>query len=316
MIAVFGSGFGLYGHLPAVVELGRDVCVPTRYRWAFDARAELATYRPAVHFVDDEGTLLSKAGLAVLVRRPADNDILARQAMLIPRPPQLVIEKPLAPTPQAALSLDSALREGGMRHATPYLLVHCDWACDCKRKISSGQAGEITLDWRMNSPIGSESWKSNPEAGGGLLSYYFIHVIALADFLLSDYRVVECWADQEGVDRKIGMVAVNGSIRFTAEFRASPVESKFSAAVNGVAAITASTPFGDIPRQGERDPRIDVLKRFYTSEVFSEGADPVAAERARRTLKSWAELAGRLRHENGCVLSLRRRSDPRGGQLR
>jgi predicted dehydrogenase len=299
LIAVFGSGFGLYGHVPALVELGRDVCVSVRYRSAFDERAELTAYRSAVHFVDDDASLLSKADLAVLVRRPADNDALARQAMLIRCPPQLVIEKPPAPTPQAALLLDSALRAAGVRRSTPYLLAHCEWARDCQRRVTSGRVGEITLDWHFNSQYTSGSWKAAPEEGGGPLSYYFIHVIALAEFFLGDHHVVECWATEEGSDRKIGMVAVNRSIRFTATFCAS-TDSVFSIALNGVVAMTAATPFGAIPRRGDRDPRIDTLKRFYTTEVFisSKAAHQRAEDRGRRVLEVWAELAERLRREN------------------
>jgi predicted dehydrogenase len=298
LIAVFGSGFGLYGHLPAVAELGRDVYVPARYRSVFNEREELTVYRSAVHFVDDEATLLSKADLAVLARRPADNDALAHQAILIRRPLQLVIEKPPAPTPQAAISLDRALRTAGVRHATPYLLVHCDWARDCKRGVISGQVGEITLDWHFDSPKRSESWKAAPEEGGGPLNYYFIHVIALAEYLLGDYLVVECRASEEGSDRKISLVVVNGSIRFTATFCASSTVSRFSIARNGVVAMMADTPFGAIPRRGDRDPRIDPLKRFYTTEVFGKAAHQRVEERGGRTLKAWAELAEYLCREN------------------
>src|SRR5580704_17552067 len=107
MIAIYGSGFGLYGHLPALAELGHDVVVPARYRPAFDGRTELQPYRSAVHFADNESGMLPMAELAVLARRPEDNDALARQAALIPNLPRLklAIEKPPGATPKAALAL-------------------------------------------------------------------------------------------------------------------------------------------------------------------------------------------------------------------
>jgi predicted dehydrogenase len=302
LIAVFGSGFGLYGHLPAVVELGRDVCVPARYRQAFDGRAELMAYRSAIHFVDDEAALLSNADLAVLARRPADNEALAHRA--IPRAIQLVIEKPPAPTPQAALSLDSALSAAGVRHSTPYLFAYCDWARDCQRMVISGDATEITLDWRFNSPGSRESWKATPQDGGGPLSYYFIHVIALAQFFLGDYHVVDCRVAEDGSERKISMAAVNGPVRFAGTFCIGSSDSVFSVALNGVSATTAATPFGMVPRRGDRDPRIDALKRFYTAEVFSNATGRDAG--GRRILRVWAEIAEQLRREGGLL--------PLGGQ--
>ena len=298
MIAIFGHGFGLYGHLPALAELGHDIYVPLRYRPAFDERAELETYRSTVHFIDDEATLLSKVKLAVLVRRPADNEAIARQAAATSLPPQLVIEKPLATTPQAALALVSTLRGAGVRYATPYLLEYCNWARDCKHMIATGQGVETTLDWSFNSPKTTESWKAKPEDGGGPLNYYFIHLIALAGFLLGDHRLVECWTKLEDRGCEIGMAAVSGAHRFAATFCTGMADSNFSVAIDGVTAYNAETPFGDVPRRGARDPRINVLKRFYASEVFCKDADPVATERGRQTLKCWAEVVGRLRHEN------------------
>lgn len=294
MIAVFGSGFGLYGHLPALAELGHDISVPLRYRFAFDERAELEPYRSVVHFVDNEAILLSKANLAVLARRPADNEAMARQVALFRQPPQLVIEKPPAPTPQAALELQGALEKAQVRYATPYLLEYCDWARDCKNKIATGQGVEITLTWYFNSPKANKSWKAKPEYGGGPLNYYFIHLIALAGFLLGDYCLVECWTAAEGGNRKIGMVATNGPLRFTAAFCTGPADSLFSLTIDGAVVIASATPFGSVPRLGEHDPRINVLKRFYTAEVFCEDAESAAVERRHQTLRSWAELIRRL----------------------
>jgi hypothetical protein len=163
--------------------------------------------------------------------------------------------------------------------------------------VTLGQVGEITLEWRYRCHT-SGSWKAAPEEGGGLLSYYFIHVIALAEYFLTGYHVVECCAIEEASGHKIGMVVANGSIRFTATFCASPADSMFSLAINGVVAITAATPFGAVPERGERDCRIDALKRFYTTEVFSDAVEQGGAGRGGRILQAWADLAARLRRGN------------------
>ena len=197
MIAIYGSGFGLYGHLPALAELGHEIFVPERYRAAFEGRTELQQYRSAVHFVDDERRILSVAELAVLTRRPADNDALARQVALIPNPPRLVIEKPPGATPQAALSLARVLKSAGVRYVTPYLMAHCAWARGCLSMVAAGGT-DIALNWYFNSSGTTQSWKSTPDQGGGIVNYYFIHLIALAQLLLGSYRLAECRTDALG----------------------------------------------------------------------------------------------------------------------
>ena len=297
MIAVFGSGFGIYGHLPALVESGHPVCIPSRYRPVVEERTELAAYRSEVRFIDDEETLLSTSELAVLARRPADNAALARRVIAKRFPLRVVIEKPLAPTPSDALSLERELRTARMRYATPYLLQYCDWARNCRLEVAAGRAVEIELNWHFSSKQPQDSWKSISQEGGGALSYYFIHVIALGEFLLGDYQVVECLSVNGEPGSGLKMVAVNGSVRFSATFCTGPGASMFALNLNGIPAFTADTPFGANPRRGFRDPRIESLKRFYTDEVFTLAAQQPDESRNSRTLTVWADLAKRMNSE-------------------
>ena len=194
--------------------MGRDVFLPSRYRPALEERPELAPYRSAVQFIDDEGTLLTTSELAVLARRPTDNEALARRMIARGCPSQLVIEKPIAPTPSGALSLERDLKTAGVRYATPYLFAYCDWARDCQSEVAAGRVAEVKLDWHFRSKQPPDSWKSTSREGGGVLSYYFIHVIALGEFLLGDYRVLECQYLHEGQGHGLRMVAASGAVRF------------------------------------------------------------------------------------------------------
>jgi len=292
---VFGSGFGLYGHLPALVELGKKVCIPLRYKPAFDDRIELEIYRHAVSFVDKEN--LSGMDLAVLARRPADNDALARQAILS-RCRQLVVEKPPARTPQAASLLFSALRAAGVRHATPYLFAYCDWARDCKRGVEARLPSDITFDWHFNSSRAPGNWKAVQEEGGGLVSFYFIHVLALAEYLLGDFRITDCRSTYENSRSGLSMTASGGPNTLRGIFWAGVGASNFELSVNGLAVFAAETPFGSMPRRGTRDPRVDLLKRFYATEVFADIPAHHADERCDRILKAWASLVDRLQQVN------------------
>ncbi len=275
------------------MELGKEVAVPARYRSSFAERPELQAYRSAVRFVEDEMAFLPEADLAVLARRPADNIALAVKTLQHQRVLPLVIEKPPGPTPEDGLALDDSLLTAGVRHATPYLLEYCNWARDCRKQLISGQAQEISLDWRFGKT--DESWKTSPREGGGVLNYYFIHLIALSEFWLGAHRLVEFQAEDTKLGQKISMLATSGSIRFNAAFTLAPDYPSFSVTLDGVTATAESTPFGAIPRRGVRDPRIDVLKVFYAIEVFSDAPQHDTVRRQRRTLEAWAKLTKRQR---------------------
>jgi predicted dehydrogenase len=289
LITILGSGFGLYGHLPALVELGHRVNVPARYRQAFESRPELGSYASSVHFEMKESELLASAELLILARRPADNESIAVRAAELPHPPQLVIEKPPAPSPDAALALERTLAARGIRQTTPYLFAQCDWARKCRASVANGSARNIVIDWYFNSSRAVQSWKSAPQEGGGLLGYYVIHLIAVADFILGGHRVTTWNAGSTAW--KVESAALSGSASMAASFGTGSGDSVFRVTNDGILLDKMPTPFGGIPARGERDPRIEPLKAFYNSEVFSDRGDPMPSERRLRILESWKRLA-------------------------
>jgi predicted dehydrogenase len=290
MIGLLGSGFGLYGHLPALVELGQCIYIPRRYRSVLDQRTELQQYCTSVHFVDDESKLTTAADLLILAQRPNDNKINAEQVAHDNRHIQLVIEKPLASTPLEAINLDHLLREAGIRHATPYLFVYCDWAQVCECEISAGRGLDIQLNWCFNSHHSSSSWKSVPKEGGGTLNFYFIHVIALVCFLYKSLRPLECSVYIDDYRGNVGITARHGQHMFTANFSPSTSDASFTLTVDNKVLVSALTPFGDIPRRGVRDPRIDILKRFYVTEVFNQQHDTSTGDWRHDTLLRWKDM--------------------------
>jgi predicted dehydrogenase len=172
------------------------------------------------------------------------------------------------------------------------LLLHCEWAREAHRALQIGQASDVRLDWRFHSPtVTAGSWKASGDDGGGLLNYYFIHVIALAVFLLGDdLEVQECWRRSTDAGAEIGMRAANAGHRFAASFCIDPAESLCTVSLDGLQIVSAETPFGPTPRRGERDPRINTLKQFYVTSVFSplEGSN---RSQEARIVDLWADMS-------------------------
>jgi predicted dehydrogenase len=292
--SVLGSGFGLYGHLPALAELGVEVRIPARYRSVFQRRPELAAYRNAVRFEEEDASWLTQSEGVVLARRPEDNALLAREMIRRGSPSYVVIEKPLAPTQQDAVVLDRDLRAAGVSYFVPYLFGYCDWCGHCRQRLQAETISSLEIDWRYPFRMPAGSWKADHESGGGVLNYYFIHIVALLSFLFDEYEIVECRASRDESGDRIDLTACSGSVMARATFVSGPA-CRFSVSANGDCVMAAPTPFGAVPDRGERDPRIDPLKTFYREEVLLRSPTNQMRNRNERILKNWGLIGHRLR---------------------
>ena len=118
---ILGAGFGLYGYLPAAVNCGYQIFLPKRYQNVFESRKELLGYRDDVFFVENEKDVLGKGDLGIIAKRPEDQYILTRQVLKAFPAQKIVLEKPLAPTPEKAEELCDLLIESREKGFVRYL---------------------------------------------------------------------------------------------------------------------------------------------------------------------------------------------------
>lgn len=291
MIAVFGAGFGLYGHLPALAELDREVGVLHRYRDLIAARSELKSHLPRVRFFKSEEQLIGSSSAAVLARRPGDNERLAYLIATSANRQPLVLEKPACPDVGRSRILFDLLRSRGIPFAIPYLFAYCDWTSEARDAILRADSPSIVLDWSFPAAPGQgDTWKSQEFQAGGLIGYYYIHVLALVVHLLGpDASIVSARSQVAGGRGTIVAEARGGSASFHGRFSNEPGEARFTLTVDGRTVCDLPTPFGPMPQRGQRDPRIDALKRFYTA-TLADGPALYHGDRDDAVLTLWAEL--------------------------
>lgn len=288
MIVVLGGGFGLYGHVAALAGMGRPVATLARYRAEAEARPELAPLVEKVTWLADEGRACAAAGLVCLARRPADNARLAEQLAASGKT-HLIVEKPIAPTAQAAMALTERLADEGCRFAVPYLFLHCDWFQPLAEAVARGDA--IAIQWTHPGP-GTENWKGDARAGGGPLGFYLIHALALIEALLPGAAVRARATGGAEVALEAG---ADG--RLAIDF-ARTGGALFRIAANGAPLFAASGPFGDTPARGRADPRLPALRRFYeTAGPDLANAPPPAFHSAVHA--HWRRLAGLYEGRDG-----------------
>jgi predicted dehydrogenase len=180
MFTIFGSGFGLYGYLPALVDvLKLAVALPERYRTLIESRSELRSLASAVRWSRDHEEALKWCDTVVIAVPPLAQDRILKQCLMHRSIQRIVLEKPIAPDPRSG---DAALDELAARqihYAIGYTLTHCRWAQQV-RQLEDLQ--HLTIDWRFMAhhfSQGIDNWKRTDANGGGVLHFYGTHVLAL-----------------------------------------------------------------------------------------------------------------------------------------
>ncbi|HVE48304.1 MAG TPA: Gfo/Idh/MocA family oxidoreductase [Casimicrobiaceae bacterium] len=179
---IVGAGFGLYGYLPALVETFRQpVLLPERYRSRLAARPELIRYESSIVWVKDTSAALAHCTGVVIATPPTTQPDIVTDAMNAVRIDTLILEKPLAATPQDAEKLLTALRRTGKRYRIGYTFLHTEWA---KRLVvnDAESVRGISITWSFlahHFRYDVRNWKRAHASGGGVLRFYAIHLLAL-----------------------------------------------------------------------------------------------------------------------------------------
>jgi hypothetical protein len=181
MFTIFGSGFGLYGYLPALVEhLGEQVVLPQAYEAKVSSRPELAGTLSKIRWVKDHDEALALADGAVIATPPQFQGELVERCLALPNIKRLALEKPLAVTPGMAASLLARLDASGVRYVVAYTLLHLDWYKNIAwpRDVDA----EVELNWSFHAHHFAHdlhNWKRVHAQGGGALRFYGIHLLAM-----------------------------------------------------------------------------------------------------------------------------------------
>jgi predicted dehydrogenase len=176
-IGILGSGFGLYGYLPAVCQASRDtVLLLARSRPAFESRPALRPLADRIQWIDDERDLYYATDLLIVARRPQDQEQIVAH---LPRDAQvrrLLLEKPLATSPARAEALLQHLDARDVALTAGFTLAMRPWAASLALPTPS-----IRISWHFRAHhfvADVNTWKRDPQQGGGALRFYGMHLLA------------------------------------------------------------------------------------------------------------------------------------------
>jgi hypothetical protein len=181
---ILGSGFGLYGYLPALIEgCKQKIVLPLRYQKKLLDRPELASYFSKIDWVSDENLALQRADTVIIALRPADQFTWVTESLKQSNVKYLRLEKPLAESPNRARELFNNLLISKITFRIGYIFRHTAWARQFSSHLGQNLAsGNVRIQWYFRAHHfrnNLDSWKRYTASGGGAIRFYGIHLLAL-----------------------------------------------------------------------------------------------------------------------------------------
>lgn len=179
---ILGSGFGLYGYLPAAYKLSNKIYLQEHYKKKFLSRYELSKFESKIVWFKNLDNILNYLKIIIIARRPSDqfntlNKILKKRNNIT----HFFLEKPIAPNPRQSLMLINMLKKNRKKYNFGFIFKYLAWYKLIKKKISNKNRNIFFFHWKIkiNKKNKLTSWKYANIKGGGIVRYYGIHFIKL-----------------------------------------------------------------------------------------------------------------------------------------
>lgn len=275
MFSIVGAGFGLYGYLPAIINLAREkVILSEQYRPIVESRSELVKYLDAIEWKPSITAALERASGVIIAIPPLAQVQLVGQALAMDGLMSFIVEKPIAPTPAQSSRLIEELQKKTRHFRAGYTFLYTDWYVELRKNLSPPIV-ELRFTWLFKADHVSrnkETWKRYHSLGGGVLRFYGIHVIATLASL----------GYSEAVTSDIGEIFPDQPVDWCAQFDGAMVpRCKVHVCTNADENIfrietfelggcvrvihDGGTPFPVLEPLKDQDGRIPVLERLLRS---------------------------------------------------
>lgn len=185
MLTISGSGFGLYGYLPAVLESNYDtVVLCEKFKSKILARQELNKYYSQIKWVNTDFEAYKHSDTLILSLPPEQQYLLIKKVLNTDdfKFKKIFLEKPLSVNSIYAGDLLSLLKKSGVRFRIAYTFMFCEWYNSLINYFDNCRNANVHLIWKFNAfhiNNNISSWKADSDKGGGVLNFYGIHIIAV-----------------------------------------------------------------------------------------------------------------------------------------
>jgi predicted dehydrogenase len=217
-LAVVGSGFGLYGHLPAFLQIPE--CEVVGIFGDRGDRILTACQQTGVPFFSDWLAMFDQCrpdAVSVAVIPRHQHEIIS---CALERDMSVFAEKPLAVELAAAAQLVQLARAKNAAHVVDFLFPEIPQWRRARELLDQGAIGrplQFRAVWRFLSydiKNRIQGWKTRPGEGGGALSFFFSHMFYNLEFFLGKIQSLHCRLDRAPDAPGPGETAIALSVSF------------------------------------------------------------------------------------------------------
>ena len=195
-IAIIGSGFGMYGLLPAFSQIEGckvvSICGKNSKRMLeYCKKFNLILYTDWKEMLQKERP--NAVAIAVI---PIYQYEITKYAL--ENGIAVFAEKPLTSSYETALEISTLAKQKGLPNMLDFIFPEISEWKEVKKIIDAGLIGniiKINVDWMFLSydlKNQIKSWKTDVKQGGGALSHFFSHTFYYLEYFMGNITSVEC----------------------------------------------------------------------------------------------------------------------------
>jgi hypothetical protein len=285
---IYGSGFGLYGYLPAIYDFSSRIYLNEKYKTFFNSRNELVKFESKIIWYGNINKIKHKIDFLVIAKRPTDQSRIIKN--LIKKKNKikhLFLEKPISITPKKSYELINILNKKKINYSVGFLFKYTKWYHLIEKKISNRKENTILIKWNIPKKTKlSNLWKYNFDEGGGLIRYYGIHFIKLLSdlnfcFIKKNIIKKNCW-ELIILDKK------NNLIKLILKYSNS---SNFFYKINKAKTNKLNNPFNNKINYKSIDPRCIFLRKYIRQNLYNDSSSNM-----KNFLEFWHLIEKNLSH--------------------
>ena len=267
---ICGSGFGLYGYLPAIYPFSSKIYLNKKYKTFFNSRRELAKFKSKVVWYDNVNKITHKINYLIIAKRPKDQlKIIKFFLKKKKKIKHYFLEKPISTNPKKASELLDFFYKKKVNYSVGFLFKYTIWFKLIKNELPRIKKSKILIKWNIpEKNKSSKLWKYSLNEGGGLIRYYGIHFIKL----FSDFNF----------DKIKKNIIKKNSWEITIHDRRDNViklilkystKANFSYKINETKVNKIDTPFSNKIDYKSIDPRCFFLKKYIRQNLSTKRVD-------------------------------------------
>ena len=260
---IYGSGFGLYGYLPAIYKFSTKIYLNKKYELFFNSRNELAKFESKIIWYTNINKIIQKIDYLIIAKRPQDqsrviNSFLNKRNKI----KHFFLEKPIACTPKKSSNLLKKIYLKKINYSVGFLFEYTSWFKLIKNQIKNKKNNNILIKWNIIKNDAKNSWKYNHKIGGGLIRYYGVHFIKLFSDL--NFTVIK----KNIINKNYWVLDIEDKKKNIIKLliRYSKI-SKFSYKINDEGLNKLNTPFFNKIDYKLIDPRCFFLEKYIRKNL-------------------------------------------------